>query len=263
MPLGVLIRFKNSAATLPAVLAALRKQTLQPDVMVAVDSGSSDASPALLKAAGAQIVTWSAPYHHAKVLNFGLARCPAERVLVLSSHTVLQSPNALARLHATLDDPRAACASGKWDDDSYYSDAVDWDELSRKGLKLGSVYSNSFGLLRRSFWEELPFDESLTTMEDYAWAVDQIRRGRICHRIRFDFSYQRQAESRDFLFTACAFRLAARHSLPLHWLGRKQTAWEWWRLSRIPARELSPTQTHEKKMHRARLLASLAWRSVR
>jgi glycosyltransferase involved in cell wall biosynthesis len=266
VPLGVLIRFKNSAATLPAVLAALRKQTLQPDVIVAVDSGSSDESAALLKEAGAQIVTWSAPYHAAKVLNFGLARCPAERVLVLSSHTVLQSPDALARLNAALDDPRAACASGKWDDDSYYSDAVDWDELSRKGLKIGSVYSNSFGLLRRSFWEELPFDESLTCdqsgsgIEDYAWAVDEIRRGHICHRIRFHFSYQRQAESRNFLFTACAFRLAARHGLPLRWLGRKQTAWEWWRLSRIPARELSPTQTQEKKMHRARLLASLAWR---
>ena len=31
---GVLIRFKNSAATLPAVLAALKAQTIQPDVVL-------------------------------------------------------------------------------------------------------------------------------------------------------------------------------------------------------------------------------------
>lgn len=259
--LAVLIRFKNSAPTLPAVLAALRAQTLQPDFILGVDSGSSDASPALLAAAGAEIIRWAEPYHHSRVLNFGLARCAAERVLVLSSHTVLKSPDALATLNAALDDPRVACASSPWDDDPYYSDAITWLELQSKGLKLGSIYSNSFGLLRRSRWEEVPFDETLPTMEDYAWALEQVRRGHICRRVRFDFSYQRQANPRDFIFTAVAFRLAARHGLRVAWMGRRTSAKELLRLTIAGLLgKATPAGHASRKLHQARLLASLCWR---
>lgn len=258
--LGVLIRFKNSAATLPTVLAALRSQTKQPDLIVGVDSGSTDGSPGMLAAEGAQIIRWQEGYHHSRVLNFGLARCPAERVLVLSSHTVLESTDALARLEQALADPRVACASSPWDDDPYYSEAVGWEELRSKGLKLGSIYSNSFGLLRRSLWEEVPFDECLPTMEDYAWAIEQVRLGYICRRVPFAFSYQRQANARDFIFTACAFRLAARYGLKVRWLGRKASAKEYLRQTMAQlGHQPSPSDRAKKELHRARLLASLFW----
>lgn len=261
VPLGVLIRFKNSASTLPAVLSALRTQTKQPDYILGVDSGSTDASPGLLIDAGAHVIRWWEPYHHSRVLNFGLAQCPAERVLILSSHTVLESRDALERLNTALDDPAVACASSPWDDDPFYSDAIAWPELRRKGLKLGSIYSNSFGLLRRRLWEEVPFDESLPTMEDYAWAIEQVRRGYVCRRVSFAFGYQRQANTRDFIFTACAFRLAAKHGLQVRWLGRKSSAKELLRytLARLSHR-LSPPDRAQWELHGTRLLASLLWR---
>lgn len=255
VPLGVLIRFKNSETTLPGVLSALRAQSRQPDLILGVDTGSTDSSPALIREAGGEVVFWPHPYHHSKVLNFGLARCPAERVLVLSSHTVLESPDALGQLDACLDDPQTACASGKWDDDSYYSDAINWEELRAKGLKIGSIYSNSFGLLRRRLWEDVAFDETLPTMEDYAWAVAQVSRGNVCRRVQFPFSYQRAPSSRDYEFTACAFHLAARHRLPVRWLGRKQTL-----LACLRQKRSGPDGQALATMHRERLLASLLWR---
>jgi glycosyltransferase involved in cell wall biosynthesis len=260
VPLGVVIRFKNSAHTLPEVLRALRNQTRRPDFILGVDTGSTDPSPGLLESAGAHLVHWWEPYHHARVLNFALAHCPADRVLVLSSHTVLKSDDALARLFAALDDPQVACASSPWDDDSFYSEAITWAELRQKGLKIGSIYSNSFGLLRRSLWEQVPFDESLVTMEDYAWALEQVRRGYTCRRVRFDFSYQRQANARDFIFTECAFRLAARHHLPVRWQGRAASAKEWLRFTAAQwAHKLSPGDRARKELIGARLLASILW----
>lgn len=220
---GVLIRFRNSAATLPAVLAALKAQTIQPDLIIGIDSGSTDGSPGLLTAAGAQVLRWTGAYHHAKVLNFGLARCPAELVLILSSHTVLESPDALAQLIAAMDDPRTACASGKWDADPFYTAAIDWPELQTKGLKFCSIYSNSMGILRRALWESAPFDERLVTMEDYAWALEQVRRGHLCRRLSFAFSYQRSNTRRDYAFAAITFHLARRHGLKVVWLGAKAT----------------------------------------
>lgn len=261
--LGVIIRFKNSASTLPGVLAALQAQTLQADLILGIDTGSTDGSPAMLTQAGATVVPWSAPYHHAKVLNFGLSHCMAERVLILSSHTVLESPDALERLNAALDDPLTACASGKWDDDPFYGDAVTWSSLSRDGLKLGSIYSNSFGLLRRKLWEELPFDESLPTMEDYAWALEQVRRGYTCRRVEFRFRYQRQANPRDFIFTATAFRLASRFGLRVRWLGRIQTLRELCRLAFSSRSRASDAIQAEGRFHRSRLMGSLFWRFSR
>lgn len=217
--LGVVIRFKNSAATLPGVLDALRRQSIQPDLIVGVDNQSTDGSRALMNGAGAKVVDWTQPYHHPSVLNFAISQCPTDLVLVLSSHTVLESRDAVERLVAAVSESDAACASAKWDADPFYTDAIDWHELKAKGLKFGSIYSNSMGIIRRSLWEQLPFDESLATMEDAAWAVEQVKRGHLCRRLKIDFRYQRSTTDRAFVFAAVTFKIARRHGLRVAWLG--------------------------------------------
>lgn len=190
-----------------------------------------------------------------------MAECPAEKVLVLSSHTSLESRDALAKLADALDDPKVACASSPWDDDQYYSDAITWNELRSKGLKIGSIYSNSFGLLRRSLWEEVRFDEQFPTMEDYAWAIAQLKRGYVCRRSRFQFGYQRSSKARNFIFTACAFKIAAQYKLPVRWSGRKECVKA---ILRLTMPTLLRRATREEKAERAlyveRLLASIFWR---
>jgi glycosyltransferase involved in cell wall biosynthesis len=261
--LGVVIRFKNSAATLPAVIAALRNQTVQPDMIVAVNNESTDNSVELLRAGGARIVDWTKPYHHSRVLNFALEQCPTDLVLVLSSHTVLCSPTAIEQMHAAMADPQTACASSKWDDDVFYSDAIDWAELERKGLKFGSIYSNSMGVLRRALWLETRFDESLVTMEDYAWTLTQVKRGYKCRRLDFGFSYQRGGRARDFTFALTTFQLAAKHGLTVAWLGVRGTIKQ---LAGIAFRRLTGRERAgdpEATSLRQRLIAWSSWRFVR
>lgn len=217
--IGVLIRFANSAATLPRVLAAVKAQTCQPHEILGVANESTDGSCDLMHDAGARVIEWSGPYEHAKVLNFGIRHLTTDLVLVLSSHTVLESPDAIRQLVESFTDPLVACASAKWDADPYYSDAVTWDELLAKGLRFGSIYSNSMGMIRRRLWEESPFDERQLSSEDYAWAIAQIRRGGICRRLDFPFSHQRNGNRRDREFAEVTFRLARRHRLPVAWLG--------------------------------------------
>ena len=217
--IGVVIRFKNSASTLPEVLAALDRQTVQPDLIVGVNNASTDGSPELFRRPRARLIEWTGPYHHSRVLNFSLQNCPTDLVLVLSSHTVFESNTALAELVTAMADPRTACASGKWDKDPFFSDAIDWAELQKKGLKFGSIYSNSMGILRRSLWERLPFDEAMPTMEDGAGAIAQVRAGHVCRRLNFPFRYQRGGRRRDYIFALITFQLACRHGLPVAWLG--------------------------------------------
>ena len=216
---GVLIRFSNSAETLPEVLAALRRQTLWPDVILGVDSGSQDLSCELIEAAGGTIVRWPHAYEHSKVLNFGLKHLDTDLVLILSSHTLLEDATTLARMVGAMRDPLTACVSLKWDADPFYSDAVTWQELLAKGLKFGSIYSNSMGMIRRKLWEAVPFDESLITAEDYAWAIEQLHRGHICKRLALRFGYERNGHDRTFEFAQLVFHFARRHRLRVTWLG--------------------------------------------
>ncbi len=217
--LGVLIRFSNSAETLPAVLAALKKQTLQPHAILGVDSGSTDDSRALLTASGARLVDWQERYDHSRVLNFGIRHLATDLVLVLSSHTVLDSPDTLSAMVKAMSDPATACVSLRWDDDPYYSTSISRPELQAKGLRFGSIYSNSMGMIRRSLWADTPFDEELTTSEDYAWAITQIQAGHTCSRLSLPFSYRRGGNSRDAEFANITFFLARKNGLKVAWLG--------------------------------------------
>lgn len=221
--IGCVIRFKNSARTLPAVLECLAKQTLQPDVILGIDNESSDDSTGILRSAGARVLPWSHSYSHPAVLNFALENCPADLVLLLSSHTTLNEEDALERMVAEMQDPNVACVSGKWDDAEYYSDTVTWDEMRQKGMLLGSVYSNSMGLLRRSFWQEARFDESMPIAEDYAWSLEQMKRGRKCRRLALSFDYLRDGDSRTYELARELFRMSRRYDLRAVWLGPKLT----------------------------------------
>lgn len=217
--LGILIRFSDSAATLPSVLAALKQQTLQPDILLGINSGGTDSSSDMIRAAGGSVVDWTQPYAHATVVNFGISLFHTDLVLILSSHTVLESPDTLARMVGTMQNPAVACVSLNWDDDPFYSDTISWAELQEKGLRFGSIYSNSMGLIRRALWETTPFDETLPTAEDSAWAIEQLKNGHLCCRLPLPFGYRRGGVSRDADFAQVTFTCARRHGLKVVWLG--------------------------------------------
>lgn len=217
--IGVLIRFKNSAATLPSVLQRLQAQTIRPLFILGVDTGSTDDSASLITQAGGRVIAWSQPYHHARVLNYGLRHLHTDLVLVLSSHTTLEDNDAVERMLSVFEDARVACVSAKWDDDPFYSDAITWDELHAKGLKFGSIYSNSMGMIRRKSWQAVPFDESLITAEDYAWAIEQLQHGHISKRLALRFGYERSGHDRTFEFAQLVFHFARRYGLRVTWLG--------------------------------------------
>lgn len=219
----ILIRFKNSAATLDRVIGHLKNQTYPPTRIIGVDTGSTDGSAEIIREAGGEVVRWEAAYSHPKVLNFGLGYCSSDLVVVLSSHTVLLSSDTIARMVAVMDIPDMACVSAKWDDDPYYSDAISWEEMQAKGVKVGSIYSNSMGMLRRAFWQTTPFDETMEGSEDYAWAITQLRLGHRCGRMDFPFDYLRSSNDRHHELAHSAFLIARKNGLRPAWLGARCT----------------------------------------
>lgn len=196
---AVLIRFADSAATLPGVLRALERQTRRPDRILGISNRSTDGSGELVRAAGGVVLDWPHPYQPAKVLNFGLAECATDLVCVLSSHTTLVSPDALERLVAAVCEAGTACASAGWHL-TQPAERVTWSDLEQRGLPYSSIYSNSCGILRHECWRNRPFLAAAGIVEDYEWALAQLRRGHRCQRLRLDFRYERPGPIRYFSF---------------------------------------------------------------
>jgi glycosyltransferase involved in cell wall biosynthesis len=263
--ISALVRFRDDVRTLPSVLAALRDQSRKPDEIVAVDTGSRDGSADVARAAGCRIVTWDRAYDPAAVLNAGLAACRGELVLICSSHTVLEHPDSVAALAHCFEEPEVVAASFAWDRRPEPGSRIDAEALRRCGLRFGSWYSNSMGMLRRSVWERRPFTPGWPrAAEDYRWIVEVVLAGGAARRLGFPFAWLRA--DKPWLETyrvACqVFSVASRHDLPLEWKGRRGSLRA---LGRALGRVLSSAgrdlrARRDARVHSARLAALGTWR---
>ena len=180
---SVVIRARDEAARLGAVLDALAGQTLEHE-LVLVDSGSSDATPELARAAGATVLELEpSRFSFGRALNLGAARARAELIVALSADAVPPDPGWLARMAAHFADARVACAYGERTDEAFRALS---GPVRQDGERLAAHpfwgYSNSAGGFRASLWRERPFREDMPGTEDREWSQWALRRGR--HRPR-------------------------------------------------------------------------------
>ena len=177
----IVIRAKDEERAIGRTLAILGAQTVAADVVV-VDSGSSDATVALAREAGARVVEIPpASFTYGYALNVGCAVARTEVVVALSAHAYPPDDRWLERLLGWFRDPTVACVCGS--------------ELGPYGEQLpGSVvqdrarfertpfwgYSNSDGGFRRELWARRPFREDMPFSEDKEWAWHWLGRGWRC-----------------------------------------------------------------------------------
>jgi len=96
MKYSVIIRTFNSEATLPETLGSLDAQTVRPERLIFVDSGSSDGTLALLPESSVVHRYVGTEFNYADALNQGLPFVETEYVAIISSHTSLEHPASMA-----------------------------------------------------------------------------------------------------------------------------------------------------------------------
>ena len=121
-------------------------------------------------------------------LNLGIAEARREFVVFASAHVYPVYPDWLERLLAPFADPKVGLSYGKQRGNSptNFSEQqvfAHWFPDQSIPHQPHPFCNNANAAIRRSLWQEHPYDETLTGLEDLAWARWSDRPGP-CHCLR-------------------------------------------------------------------------------
>ena len=179
----IVIRALNEAEHLPALFSGILRQTRQPDQVILVDSGSTDDSVAIAEAHGADIVRIApADFSFGRALNVGCAAATGDILVFVSAHVYPTDEHWLANLVEPFERDEVVLTYGRQTGDhrtkfselqlmrQWYPDVSDPEQTN-------PFCNNANCAVRRSEWEQHPYDEELTGLEDLAWAKLAVQRG--------------------------------------------------------------------------------------
>lgn len=193
MNCSIVIRAYNEEKHIGRLLEGIRHQTLKDVEVILVDSGSTDSTVEIAESLGARIVRIAPEeFTFGKSLNCGIRQATSEFIVIASAHVYPVYPDWLAALLYPLLDEKVAVSygkqrapeSGKFSEKQIFHQ---WYPEQGRLRQETPFCNNANAAIRRSLWERNPFDETLTGLEDLAWARWAVDQG-------YEISYVAEAE---------------------------------------------------------------------
>ena len=176
MQCSIVIRAFNEQAHIGRLLEGIQQQTIKDVEIILVDSGSTDDTVAIAESYGAHIVRIpSAEFTFGRSLNFGVRAAKHELVVIASAHVYPVYPDWLECLLRPFDDENTALVYGKQRgmQTSKFSEHQifrQWFPDADVTQQENPFCNNANAAIRSSLWKKHPYDETLTGLEDLAWA---------------------------------------------------------------------------------------------
>lgn len=183
MNCSIIIRCLNEAKHLPRLLDSIARQTLKPQEVIVVDSGSTDETVPIARSKGARIVSIAPEdFSFGRALNLGCQSAYGEILVLVSAHTYPCSDTWLAELTRPFEEPSVALVYGGQTGDtrSKFSEIQlfnQWFPEKSCDNQRHSFCNNANAAVRRSVWQTMPYDEQIPALEDIHWAKRGIERG--------------------------------------------------------------------------------------
>ncbi len=176
MSISVVIRALNEGQHLGRLLRGLQQQSVVPDEIILVDSGSTDDTVAIAEQWGAKIVHIAkSDFSFGRSLNRGCEAATGDLLLIVSAHVYPVFDTYVEHLAEPFENERTAIAYGRQVGDhrtkfsesrvmlKWFPEESIWEQ--------GNPFSNNANaMVRRSVWDEFRYDEELTGLEDLAFA---------------------------------------------------------------------------------------------
>ena len=184
--ISVVIRTYNEAEKIGRCLAAIFSQkTPLPLEVVVVDSGSTDATCAIVKQFPVRLIQLPPEqFSYGRSLNVGCQASSGEFIVLLSAHAQPVGERWLETLLRNFNDPQVAGVYGKEVPEN------DCNPLTRRLLEAhwknktshqvqhtDPTFKNPGSAIRRYVWQQIAFNEAAVASEDCLWAQAVQRAG--------------------------------------------------------------------------------------
>lgn len=173
---SIILRSYNEAWALRHTLPALQAQEYKNWELIVCDSGSTDGSPELIRAAQPAHFKQIAPaeYNAPRVMNWGMQMARAPYCLFLNADATPQGPHWLRPLAETLYSPKVAAVFGRQipREDCQAVFACDYERCfgeNRESKDWDHFFSMVSSGIRKDIWSRRPFQEKLQYAEDDEW----------------------------------------------------------------------------------------------
>lgn len=173
---SVIIRCYNEERHIGRLLSGIVQQTIQDVEIIVVDSGSTDATLSIASRYPVKILSIRPEeFSFGRSLNIGCRAARGEFIVVASAHVYPVYKDWLEQLLAPFSDSRIALVYGKQrgDEITKYSEHQVFARWFPEEANLHQDHpfcNNANAAIRRSLWEQLPYDETLTGLEDLDWS---------------------------------------------------------------------------------------------
>jgi rhamnosyltransferase len=180
---SIVIRCFNEERMIGRLLSGIAAQRRKPDQIVIVDSGSTDRTLEIARGHPVDVRTIDpAEFSFGRSLNRGIEAATGDLVVMASAHVYPVYDTWLEHLTAPFDDATVALAYGRQvgGPTTPYSERqilATWFPAESQRRQTHPFSNNANAAIRRSEWEEAPYDEDLTGLEDLDWASKALERG--------------------------------------------------------------------------------------
>jgi glycosyltransferase involved in cell wall biosynthesis len=185
---SIVIRAYNEEQHIARLLDGIAQQNIKDLEVILVDSGSTDHTVSIASTYNQYFPLNIVRIHpdeftFGRSLNLGISHSDSDLIVIASAHVYPVYPDWLERLLAPFQNSQVALTYGKQrgNQATKYSEQQvfeRWYPDQSRSHQAFPFCNNANAAIRRSLWEENPYDETISGLEDIAWANWVIDQGR-------------------------------------------------------------------------------------
>jgi rhamnosyltransferase len=190
---SVVIRCYNEERHIGRLLHGVTQQTVKDVEIIIVDSGSTDATVSVASRFPTKVISINPnQFSFGRSLNFGCRASKSDFIVAASAHVYPVHTDWLEKLLHPFKDSNLGLVYGKQIGDKLtkYSEhqiLSTWFPDNSNYNQSHPFCNNANAAIRKSLWLEIPYDESLTGLEDLDWANRIMQAG-------YKVAYEAEAE---------------------------------------------------------------------